>query len=182
MWLSENDKSQTYHFHQGLDSELKTPSGTLYSGPEEMPEVAMSAAISDISPGAIIAVGDVSVATLLDLEMVPDIGIIDGMTKREKLSNTVDTSSFDTVFSAKNPPGQVTPSLIASVDAALKNDSTTCIEVDGEEDLAPLIIHLLAPLGTNVIYGQPSKGVVLATTDLSMKERCKRLLSLFEVK
>jgi len=64
----------------------------------------------------------------------------------------------------------------------LHNDSTICIEVDGEEDLAPMIIHLLAPIGTNVLYGQPRQGVVLAITDLNMKRRCKHLLSLFEVR
>ncbi len=180
-WLNSEQKKCTYHFHKGLDEELKTPSGTLYAGPEDMPEVAMSSAMEDLAPGSIIAVGDVSVETLLNMEIIPDIGIIDGMTKREELSSKVDTSAFDALISANNPAGQITPSLINSIEAALHNDSTTCIEVDGEEDLAPLIIHLLAPIGTNVIYGQPNQGVVLATTTLKLKRRCRNLLSLFEV-
>ena len=114
--------------------------------------------------------------------VVPDIAIIDGMTKRIELEKKVDISEFSLILSAKNPAGEVTPSLIESVDAALHSDQTTCIEVDGEEDLAPLIIHLLSPLGTNVVYGQPGRGVVLRVTDLAAKRQCRDLLSKFEVK
>ena len=181
-WLRDEQKKDTFYFHKGLDEELKTPSGQLFSGPEEHPEVAMSSAIEELMPGSIIAVGDVSVATLLEMDIVPDIGIIDGMTKRTELSNKVDISDFDVLISAENPAGQITPSLIDSIEAALHNDSRTCIEVEGEEDLAPMIIHLLAPIGTNVVYGQPREGVVLAVTDLKMKRRCRHLLSLFEVR
>ena len=181
-WLSEDDRNRTYIFHKGLDEELKKPSGHLFTGPESTPEVAMSAAMENISPGGIIAVGDVSVATLLEMGVVPDIAIIDGMTKRIELEKKVDISEFSLILSAKNPAGEVTPSLIESVDAALHSDQTTCIEVDGEEDLAPLIIHLLSPLGTNVVYGQPGKGVVLRVTDLAAKRQCRDLLSKFEVK
>ena len=104
------------------------------------------------------------------------------MTKRIELEKKVDISEFSLILSAKNPAGEVTPSLIESVDAALHSDQTTCIEVDGEEDLAPLIIHQLSPLGTNVVYGQPGKGVVLRVTDLEAKRQCRDLLSQFEVK
>jgi uncharacterized protein (UPF0218 family)/phosphopantetheine adenylyltransferase len=181
-WLKESDKSKTYLFHRGLDSELKEPAGELFLGPEQSPEVAMSAAMENIAPGGIIAVGDVSVETLLEMGVTPDIGLVDGMTKRSELIEKVDLSSFDILLKADNPAGAITPSLIDSIDAALHNDQTTCIEVDGEEDLAPIIVHLLAPLGTNVIYGQPGKGVVLRITSLAAKEQCRGLLSRFEVK
>ncbi len=181
-WLPSNQRVQTHHFHHGLDSELKKPNGTLFQGPEDSPEVAMLAAMEEIAPAALVAVGDVSVATLLDLGVVPDIAMVDGMTKRSELEEKVDISSFDVLLSADNPAGQITPSLIDSIEAALHNDQTTCIEVDGEEDLAPIIVHLLAPIGTNVIYGQPREGVVLQITDESTKERCRKILSLFEVR
>ena len=181
-WLKESDRSKTYLFHRGLDSELKEPAGELFLGPEQSPEVAMSAAMENIAPGGIIAVGDVSVETLLQMGVTPDIGLVDGMTKRSELIEKVDLSSFDILLKADNPAGAITPSLIDSIDAALHNDQTTCIEVDGEEDLAPIIVHLLAPLGTNVIYGQPGKGVVLRITSLAAKEQCRGLLSRFEVK
>jgi len=182
LWLSESQAEQTHFFHSGLDDELKEPNGELFSGPEDIPEVAMSAAIESIAPGSIIAVGDVCVATLLDIGVVADIAIVDGMTKRIELDDKVDLSSFDVLLDAKNPAGQITPSLITAIATALHNDQTTCIEVDGEEDLAPIVIHLLAPLGTNVVYGQPNKGVVLRVTNLDAKEECRDLLSRFEVR
>jgi uncharacterized protein (UPF0218 family) len=114
--------------------------------------------------------------------VTPDIGLVDGMTKRSELSEKVDLSPFEIILSADNPAGAITPSLIDSIDVALHNDQTTCIEVDGEEDLAPIIVHLLAPLGANVIYGQPGKGVVLRITSLDSKEQCRGLLSRFEVR
>tara|TARA_B100000989_G_scaffold87556_1_gene63094 strand:+ start:11626 stop:12489 length:864 start_codon:yes stop_codon:yes gene_type:complete len=182
VWLKEDDRETTFLFHKGLDEELKKPSGQLFSGPENSPEVAMSAAMENISPGAIVAVGDVSVATLLEFGVIPDIALVDGMTKRIELEQKVDLSDFSLILSAQNPAGEVTPSLIESIDAALHSDQTACIEVDGEEDLAPLIVHLLSPLGTNVIYGQPGKGVVLRITDLKAKRQCRKLLSMFEVR
>jgi len=45
--------------------------------------------------------------------------------------------------------------------------------------LAPLIVHLLAPLGCAVVYGQPGKGVVLRITTEETKENCRRLLDVF---
>ena len=182
MWVQEKQKNQTHYFHHGLDEELKKPNGELFTGPEDSPEVAMSSTMENLAPGGIIAVGDVCAATLLDMGVTPDIAIIDGMTKRVELEQKVDTSKFEIILNASNPPGQITPSLFRAVASALHNDQTTCIEVEGEEDLAPIVIHLLAPLGTNVVYGQPNKGVVLRVTTLESKEQCRTLLSKFEVR
>ena len=161
---------------------MKKPNGELFTGPEDSPEVAMSSTMENLAPGGIIAVGDVCAATLLDMGVTPDIAIIDGMTKRVELEQKVDTNNFEIILNASNPPGQITPSLFRAVANALHNDQTTCIEVEGEEDLAPIVIHLLAPLGTNVVYGQPNKGVVLRVTTLESKEQCRTLLSKFEVR
>ena len=168
-----------------LDEELKTPMGVLFQGPEEFPEIAMSEALEfiDRENSAIIAVGDVSVATLIDMGLTPDVGIIDGMTKRAELDDAqkVVTSSFKNKLSAVNPPGHLTPSLIEAIEQALSNEAPTVINVDGEEDLAPIIIHCLAPIGTSVVYGQPKVGVVVQISSLEVKQRCRNILSMFEV-
>ena len=62
------------------------------------------------------------------------------------------------------------------------NRSKTLIIVDGEEDLAPILLHLLAPLNTAILYGQPNRGVVLRITGLDSKSRCQSLINLFEEK
>ena len=184
-WIEHDKTQQMLKMNYSLDSELKTPMGSLFPGPEDLPEVAMTEALESLSPihGSIVAVGDVSVATMLDLEIVPDIGIIDGMTKRQELddSEKVSTVQFQNHLYSNNPPGHISPSMISSIKEALASNQKTLINVEGEEDLAPIIIHCLAPIGTVVIYGQPKVGVVVQITSLSVKERCRNILSQFEV-
>lgn len=184
-WIEPDKTQQMLKMNSSLDLELKTPMGSLFPGPEDLPEVAMTEALESLSPnhGSIVAVGDVSVATMLDLEIIPDIGIIDGMTKRQELddSEKVSTVQFQNHLHCNNPPGHISPSMISSIKQALASNQKTLINVEGEEDLAPIIIHCLAPVGTVVIYGQPRVGVVVQITSLSVKERCRNILSLFEV-
>jgi uncharacterized protein (UPF0218 family) len=71
--------------------------------------------------------------------------------------------------------------LCQSLQHALGADDSVLLEVEGEEDLAPLVIHCLAPIGTVVLYGQPRTGVVMQITSLDVKQRCRNLLNLFEV-
>jgi len=184
-WIEHDKTQQMLKMNSSLDLELKTPMGSLFPGPEDLPEVAMTEALESLSPnhGSIVAVGDVSVATMLDLEIIPDIGIIDGMTKRQELddSEKVSTVQFQNHLHCNNPPGHISPSMISSIKQALASNQKTLINVEGEEDLAPIIIHCLAPVGTVVIYGQPRVGVVVQITSLLVKERCRNILSLFEV-
>ena len=62
-----------------------------------------------------------------------------------------------------------------------QNAESTIIIVDGEEDLAPLILHPLAPMGSVILYGQPGRGVVIRFTDLDSKSRCRELLESMDV-
>lgn len=184
-WISETVRISELKMASSLDSELKNPMGVLFEGPEELPEIAMSEALQSIDRqnSSLIAVGDVSVATLLELGVVPDIGIIDGMTKRQELldAERVDISEFQNILTASNPAGHLTPSLITAIETALKNQLPSLINVDGEEDLAPIIIHCLAPIGTAVVYGQPRTGVVVQISTIEVKSRCRNILSMFEV-
>ena len=188
-WIRDTDLERAVYFPTSLDAELKEPMGTLFPGPEDTPEVAIQAAIEAIpafSP-CLIAVGDVTVNALLETGWVPDVGIVDGLTKRTPWDGELDTSSFVGQLSCENPAGQLTPDLLESADMALdfafsEEGGPVLLEVDGEEDLAPILIHLLAPLGTVVLYGQPSEGVVLRVTDESTKARCRKLLDTFEVR
>lgn len=54
--------------------------------------------------------------------------------------------------------------------------------VDGEEDMAPLYLHLLAPLGAIVVFGMPGWGLMVQRTTIEMKERCRTILNAFEVR
>ena len=184
-WMLKSLRESTLKMAPALDSELKTPMGTLFPGPEDDPEVAMAAALDGMPAhvNLLIAVGDVTTKTLLEMGVTPDLALIDGMTKRSKLEpeHLVNPEAFDHRLEAKNPPGLLTPSLCAALQTALHAEAPLLLEVDGEEDLAPLLIHCFAPLGTVVLYGQPRTGVVMQITTLAVKERCRNLINLFEV-
>ena len=44
------------------------------------------------------------------------------------------------------------------------------IVVEGEENLSPIVLHLMLPVDSVVIYGQPGKGVVTRVTDLETRK------------
>ena len=189
LWIRAADLDHTVHMPSKLDSELKEPMGTLFRGPEDTPEVAIQAAVESIpafSP-CLIAVGDVTVHSLLEIGWVPDVGIVDGLTKRTPWDGELDKSSFSGQLSCTNPAGQLTPDLLECVDIAMDfafsdDGGPILLDVEGEEDLAPILIHLLAPYGTVVLYGQPSEGVVMRITDELTKVRCRAMLDSFEVR
>ena len=173
---------------------LKSPFGTLVEGNENEPKIAMMNVLDRISgePGPIIAVGDVTVKTMQDLNKPADIAIIDGMTKRErwKQASEIEENQYDYILKCKNPAGSITPELYRCCSQALikfgyneneQNTESTIIIVDGEEDLAPLILHPLAPIGSVILYGQPGRGVVIRFTDLDSKSRCRELLDSMDI-
>lgn len=184
-WMAEAWKQAVLRMHPRAEPELKSPMGTLYKGPESSPDVAMSAALDDLNTSEmiLIAVGDVTVATLLAMDIVPDMAFVDGQTKRQALDeeDQVDLAAFPNVLHAENPAGVLTPSLRNAVEKAATMEEPVAVVVDGEEDLAPLFIHLHVPLHAVVIYGQPHTGVVVQPSSLATKIRCRRLLELFEV-
>lgn len=189
LWIRAADLDRTVYMPKTLDSELKKPMGTLFPGPEDTPEVAILAAVESIpafSP-CLIAVGDVTVNALLDAGWVPDVGVVDGLTKRTTWDGELDKSSFIGNLSCHNPPGQLTPELLECADLALEfafseEGGPVLLEVEGEEDLSPIFIHLLAPLGSVVLYGQPSAGVVMRITDEETKTRSRKMLDTFEIR
>ncbi len=182
-WLGEAEMYLDQRMPVILDDELKQPFGTLHEGPESNPEIAMKKALASISihTPKLIAVGDVTVQTLVDMGEIPDISFIDGMTKREVWAEAenLDRELFPHLSTCTNPPGLITADLKLATKVALLNSRATLMVVKGEEDLAPIIIHLLAPIGCAVLYGQPDKGVVVRITSIETKENCRRLLDVF---
>lgn len=184
-WMAAAWRQAVLRMHPRAEPELKSPMGTLYKGPESSPEIAMSAALEDLDTSEVIliAVGDVTVATLLSMGVIPDMAFVDGQTKRQALDeeDQVDVSRFPHRLGATNPAGVLTPDLRAAIEQASSLEEPVVVEVDGEEDLAPLYIHLHVPLHAVVLYGQPHTGVVVQPSSLATKMRCRRLLELFEV-
>ena len=186
-WFNEEFLCSELHLTKDAEVSLKEPFGTLFKGQESDHSIAIKDALNSLKRhhSPIIAVGDVTVKSLQDIGKVPSIGLIDQKTKRMKWDGFRDINQtlYDCVIECYNPPGMLTKSLFESCKVAIDNwtvkNLKTLIIVDGEEDLAPLLLHLLAPIKSVVIYGQPNQGVVLRITGLDSKSRCRSLISLF---
>lgn len=113
-WLDILEEETHQKMPRKLVAELKQPLGVLFEGPESEPAVAMRAALDTISEPTpkLIAVGDVSVATLLELGLVPKIGVVDGRTKRgEWVSPTPFEDNFDLTLNCDNQAGELSSSM-----------------------------------------------------------------------
>jgi len=184
LFVHESDFKGTRALSSEVELMLKTPFGTLHEGPESDHAVALTKALQSIeSDSKIVAVGDVTVFGLLKLSCIPDIALIDGMTKRDNWPNSklIDHSKFDIVSTAHNPAGKLTPQLFETCKSAvnsLNHGSKSLIVVEGEEDLSPIVLHLMLPVDSVIIYGQPGRGVVTRVTDLETKKNCRAILEL----
>ena len=119
--------------------------------------------------GRIVSVGDMVTMSLEKEGIKPDIAIVDYKIERKKYERKV--FSADKIIRVKNPAGEITRELWNAIATAYIYDKKTLIEVDGEEDLAALPAIYLAPDNTTVIYGMPSKGMVVVK--VGKKERNK---------
>ena len=75
----------------------------------------------------------------------------------------------------ENPAGGITQELWDSVEWGLKHLPRR-IRVIGEEDLAAVVVFLLAPIGASVLYGLDEKLVVVTVTE-KLKQEAKKLLA-----
>ena len=186
-WIPEILRENNAYLTPEVESQLKKPFGVLIEGPEENPSVAINEVVSLISEieGPLIAVGDVTVLSLQNEGRTADICLIDGQTKREKWPKVgeIDQDIFHNIIDCTSPAGSLTKSLLEacekSVSSWSKMGERTLVRVNGEEDLAPLILHPLLPIGSVVLYGQPGKGVVLRRCNEESKQRCRDLLRRF---
>lgn len=129
----------------------------------------------------LITVGDVVSLTVRNHGIVPDLAIYDGMTERREMTDFAALVEKEGLRESvvRNEAGCITASLFAAVKNALSGHKEI-IRVEGEEDLATIPCILLAPLGTNIIYGWPGKGMKIITTDDLVKEEAQLLIDMME--
>ena len=183
-WLRDSETTQDYSMPKILDEELKQPMGKLFPGPSENPSIAMNLALKSISDELkIIAVGDVTVYSLQIEKREAWISVIDGMTHRKKWDKFEHIDMDEKLLiNAKNPPGMLTSSIFEACSKAISQSENVTIFVDGEEDLVPIPLILMAPLGTILLYGQPNEGLIVREIDISAKRRARRFLDSFVVR
>ncbi len=160
-----------YILPDSLRTALKEPFGPVISG--EFTDA--------LGEGPIATVGDVVTRDALEADVLPEVMIIDGKTKRTEQADPLDLPDQLHRVPVENPAARITDALWQAVATAYANASCTLIEVDGEEDLAtlPAIVH--APEGANVVYGQPDEGAVVVTVDQITRERALDVLAQMEV-
>ena len=129
----------------------------------------------------IVAVGDMVSYTLLNHGIIPWIYVVDYISKRKDflplMKKTLQQCPAQEI-QVKNPPGMITDELWDTIKNAYLQERghPIRIEVDGEEDLAALAAIYLAPSDVTVIYGLPNRGVVIANTTITLKNKVKEIL------
>lgn len=137
-----------------LRAELKKPFGKIVGNGE--------LALEARRGRPLVAVGDHCAAALLRMGVRPDIVVFDLKTKREPVAPEIKAALevFKSPVRIKNEPGVITPELERGVKKALK-DGGGEILVDGEDDLAGLIVLAYAKEGSVFVYGMPDVGAVV---------------------
>jgi len=128
-----------------------------------------------------ITVGDVVSLTVVKHGIIPDLSIYDGMTERKEMTEfavLVKNKGWEET-AVRNEAGTITAELIAAIKNAL-NGKNEIIRVEGEEDLAVVPCILLSPMGTNIIYGWPGKGMKLIVTDEEIQKKAQYLMEMTE--
>ena len=155
-----------------LRGELKEPMGPIFTDAERL--------LSDVT-GPVIAVGDVVTYHLEEAGRTPDVAVVDGLTKRERVGGDVADVVATLTESAnrievKNPAATLTREMGVALRDALRAEAPTVIVVEGEEDLVALPAIVAAPLGASVVYGQPDEGMVRADVTAERKREMRDLL------
>ncbi|MDD3407412.1 MAG: GTP-dependent dephospho-CoA kinase family protein [Methanomicrobium sp.] len=147
---------------------FKEPFGALFPDIDE--------ALKFIGDAPVYAVGDVVTRNLRRKGIVPNLSVIDGNTMREPCRCTplLPVKRIE----VKNPAGFITEELISALQKGV-NNPPALVHVDGEEDLAVIPLVMMLPEKSAVLYGQPSRGVVVRIVDNESKKLAEELFSLF---
>ncbi|WP_299235790.1 GTP-dependent dephospho-CoA kinase family protein [Natronomonas sp.] len=154
---------------QSMRSELKEPLGEIHTAAETLLEAAGD---------PIVAVGDIVTYHLIGAGRRPDVAIVDGKTKRERVERSVREAieGFDERIDVANPQSTITDDLLEAMASAMAIAGPVVIVVDGEEDLASLPAVLATPDGGTVVYGQPDEGMVSVPVGADSRTRCRNLI------
>jgi len=123
----------------------------------------------------VITVGDRTTENMINLGIMPQIQIVDGLEKRNQRLVPVD-DTINTNLSCKNPPGEITEESTQVIQKAFSCESPVRITVDGEEDLLVLPVCIFAPENSVVMYGQPNEGLVIVYITPDIQAKVQKIL------
>ncbi len=128
--------------------------------------------------GRIVCIGDMVTLTLKKEGIEPDIAVVDYMIGRKEYKGN--KFQAGKIIKVRNPAGKITRELWNAIATAYAENKKTLIEVEGEEDLAALPAIYLAPENTTVIYGLPSKGMVIVKVREKERKKVENFLKKME--
>ncbi len=150
-----------------------TPKGEIYHVRDGPPEIRVVERLRSECPPRVLTVGDVTSVTVISQGYLPDICIIDGITKRGEFKDRV---QLDREYRIFNPPAVIYPESWSVIDTALHDTQRSVIVVEGEEDLLGFPAVILAPEGSVMLYGEPNAGIVWVPVDDKNKALARTLL------
>ena len=157
---------------ENLRDQLKIPLGDLIKEENVNKENILSKIGSE---SLVITVGDRTTENMINLGIIPEVQIVDGLEKRDKrLVPTDDT--VNTNLSCKNPPGEITEESTQVVQKAFSSKPPVRIIINGEEDLLVLPVCILAPENSVVMYGQPNEGLVVVHITPEIRAKVQKIL------
>ena len=152
---------------------LKEPFGTLFAGGPDKSMLALGQFIKRHRPSRTTAVGDVVSKATFAAGIPVNLRIIDKMSMR-KPAVPFKLSARKT-YTVKNPAGTITQESWDAIRRAMKEDDVLIV-VGGEEDLLTLPCIVESPDDSLVLYGQPSRGLVVVETTPAAKEEARLIL------
>ena len=162
-----------FKLDENLIGEFKAPLGKLYVDFEDAIPMIKEASF-------LISVGDQTTKNLVDIDLIPNLGIIDHRIQRKNHNH--DIIRTDNILNADNPAGTITEDLWETIEEAiglsLYDKENRIIVVNGEEDLAVLPCLLIAPEDAVILYGQPNEGLVFVNVSEG-KNKAERLMTFF---
>lgn len=172
---SASSEETAWAVPDSLRSDLARRYAPVYSGAEADRQMR---ALADFS-----TCGDVVTANALRIGMVPFIGIVDYVTRRD---HALGSEAFTALASrgrrqVRNPAGLLTQRLRDAV-REMAGSGGGLLEVDGEEDLASLALVESLPSGATVIYGIPGEGASFVRVDATSKENVRKLIDRMELR
>ncbi len=150
--------SRDYSLPKNLRIELSVPHGELVGNIDELK--------SRISPRKLIAVGDETTFNFLKRGITPRLSVIDLKVGRRKIFEDIGDLGFSKnqkFETLSNPASTIKRKLSKSINENTPGGDNFVIKIIGEEDLGVLPATILAPLGWQIVYGQPNEGLVLIT-------------------
>lgn len=152
---------------------LKEPFGKLIPGEpsKTMPELKIL--IQRSHPSRVTAVGDVVSRETLAADIPVDLRIIDHISMRRPATSF--SVKARRTYHARNPAGVITMESWHIIKRAM-NEQDALILVEGEEDLLTLPCIVESPIEGIVLYGQPSRGLVVAPATADIRREASLIL------